>query len=221
MNNKTKNKESNVSNVSNVSDVSDASDVSDLSDLSDLSELSELSGLSELSIISGASHASDVSDTSNGSDDEDPKTPGNAEDDTETEVADSEVADSEVADSEVADSEGGAQTDTETKTEDCMYKYIDEDESGEQYNELVLVPDDERITTGKLTKYERVRILGLRAKQIAMGAKVLVKYDGTDKSPEDLARLELKHKMSPVLIRRVLPNKRYEIWKLDELVQVN
>jgi DNA-directed RNA polymerase subunit K/omega len=78
------------------------------------------------------------------------------------------------------------------------------------------IPDNERISRNILTKYESVRLLGTRAKQISDGSKVFVKYDGA-KSAMELAELELKHKVIPLKIKRPMPNGKYEIWKISEL----
>lgn len=109
--------------------------------------------------------------------------------------------------------------------DECFYKYIDNDElindkkSGGKYKR---VPDNERITTKKLTKYERVRILGTRAKQISLGSKVMLEIPSLgNRSAFELAKLEMKHKISPVIIRRYLPDGTYEEWKLNELEMYN
>ena len=85
-----------------------------------------------------------------------------------------------------------------------------------EMNEVLQVPNEERISRNILTKYEIVRIIGTRAKQISDGSKVFVKYDG-NKSAIELAELELKHKMVPLKIKRPLPNGKFEIWKISEL----
>lgn len=85
-----------------------------------------------------------------------------------------------------------------------------------EMKENLQVPDDERISRNILTKYEMVRLLGTRAKQISDGSKVFVKYDGA-KSAMELAELELEHKIIPLKIKRPMPNGRYEIWRLSEL----
>jgi DNA-directed RNA polymerase subunit K/omega len=75
---------------------------------------------------------------------------------------------------------------------------------------------DKRITRNKLTKYEMVRILGERTKQLIMGAKPLVKnIDGL--SYDIIAEEELKLNMIPFKVKRPLPNGKVEIWELDEL----
>jgi DNA-directed RNA polymerase subunit K/omega len=97
---------------------------------------------------------------------------------------------------------------------ECLYNNIDFEED---YDEKIeLVPDNKRITINRLTKYEKVRIIGIRAKQIITGANILLKGI-ENKTPIEIAELELKHNMIPFKIKRRLPNDRYEIWKLSEL----
>jgi len=97
---------------------------------------------------------------------------------------------------------------------ECLYNNIDFEED---YDEKIeLVPDNKRITINRLTKYEKVRIIGIRAKQIITGANILLKGI-ENKTPIEIAELELKYNMIPFKIKRRLPNDRYEIWKLSEL----
>jgi len=90
----------------------------------------------------------------------------------------------------------------------------------EEMKQTLQIPDNERISRNILTKYEMVRLLGTRAKQISDGSKVFVKYDGA-KSAMELAELELKYKMIPLKIKRPMPNGKYEIWKISELEIIN
>ncbi len=83
-------------------------------------------------------------------------------------------------------------------------------------NKNVRVPDNERITIPKLTKYERVRLLGTRSKQISDGSKIFIKSDKIENAM-DIAKLELQHKVIPLKIKRPLPNGNYEIWSISEL----
>jgi DNA-directed RNA polymerase subunit K/omega len=73
-----------------------------------------------------------------------------------------------------------------------------------------------RISVNRLTKYEMIRILGERTKQLTMGAKPLVKNTET-LSYDKIAEEELKLNMIPYKIKRRLPNNKCEIWTLDEL----
>lgn len=79
------------------------------------------------------------------------------------------------------------------------------------------VQPNKRITTPYLTKYERARVLGTRALQIAMCAPVMVELEGlTD--PLRIAMKELKARKIPIIIRRFLPDGSYEDWSINELI---
>ena len=81
---------------------------------------------------------------------------------------------------------------------------------------IEFVSKENRISVNRLTKYEMVRILGERIKQLTMGAKPLIKNHQT-LSYDKIAQEELIHNMIPFKIKRPLPNGKYEIWTLDEL----
>ncbi len=68
-----------------------------------------------------------------------------------------------------------------------------------------------RIGPPWLTKYERARIIGVRALQIALGAPVLIpvkKYNLKD--PIEIAEKELELKVLPIIIRRWTPSGDYQ-----------
>lgn len=78
------------------------------------------------------------------------------------------------------------------------------------------VSKENRVSANRLTKYEMVRILGERTKQLTMGGKPLIKnYQGL--SYDRIAEEEFKINMIPFKIKRPLPNGKFEIWTLDEL----
>lgn len=81
------------------------------------------------------------------------------------------------------------------------------------------MPLEDRQTKPFLTTFERVRILGDRAKQISLGAKPMVSnVAGLD--PKEIAKLELKHKTIPFFIVRHLPNKKDEKWSIEEFKNI-
>ncbi|XP_064112066.1 DNA-directed RNA polymerases I, II, and III subunit RPABC2 [Macrobrachium rosenbergii] len=79
------------------------------------------------------------------------------------------------------------------------------------------IPQTKRITTPYMTKYERARVLGTRALQIAMCAPVMVEIDG-ESDPLQIAAKELRERKIPIIIRRYLPDGSYEDWGIDELI---
>ena len=78
-------------------------------------------------------------------------------------------------------------------------------------------PNAVRITTKYMTKYERARLLGTRALQIAMCAPIMVELEG-ETDPLKIAMKELKARKIPIIIRRYLPDNSFEDWNINELV---
>jgi DNA-directed RNA polymerase I, II, and III subunit RPABC2 len=58
----------------------------------------------------------------------------------------------------------------------------------------------------KLTRFEKARIVGARALQIAMGAPILIQPTKERSSPIDIAIEELNQRVLPITIRRTLPD---------------
>lgn len=75
-------------------------------------------------------------------------------------------------------------------------------------------------TTEYLTKYEKARVLGIRAMQIANGAPVQIDI-GSEVDPLNIAEEELKQKKTPLIIRRILPDGTYEDVAVNELIVIN
>ena len=72
-----------------------------------------------------------------------------------------------------------------------------------------------------LTKYEKARILGQRAKQINSGAYPFVKVPENVIDGYIIAEMELKQKRIPFIIRRPLPNGGSEYWKIQDLEDIS
>ena len=136
---------------------------------------------------------------------------------TETELTetDTELTDTELTDTELTELE--TETNTELNDDICLYELNRQllNENNKEVKDILLEGDD-RITIPIMTKYEYVRIVGNRAKQISLGSKKFIK-NADHLSPKEIAILELKYKMSPFKIKRPLPNNRYEIWRVSEL----
>jgi DNA-directed RNA polymerase subunit K/omega len=90
-----------------------------------------------------------------------------------------------------------------------------EDELEEEINNKY-VKLNERKTKPYLFEFERVRLLGDRARQLSMGAKPMIKNIEV-MDPRTIAKLELEKKVIPLIILRELPNGLIEKWKISEL----
>jgi DNA-directed RNA polymerase subunit K/omega len=141
------------------------------------------------------------------------------------EVEEVEDAEKEEFDKEKDDEEG-------EEGDECLYKItkkkttidieldvvednFEEDDEDNKKKSLYVKPD-ERITKPFLFEFERVRILGERARQLSLGAKPMLKnIENFD--PKIIAKMELANKVIPLIILRELPDGRIEKWKVSEL----
>lgn len=67
-----------------------------------------------------------------------------------------------------------------------------------------------------LTKYEKARIIGIRATQLSNGAVPRVPIDSDDVLI--IAQAEFRSKAIPFIVRRYLPDGSYEDWKLKDMI---
>lgn len=89
----------------------------------------------------------------------------------------------------------------------------------DEYNNIV---DPLHKTIPILTKYEKTRVLGQRAKQIEHGGDIFVKTDMLIIEPHIIAEYELKFKKIPFIIKRPVPGGGgFEYWCLSDLEDLN
>ena len=84
-------------------------------------------------------------------------------------------------------------------------------------NKNNIIVDSAHRTLPMLTKYEKARILGVRAKQINNGAVPFIELKENIIDGYLIAERELAEKKIPFIIRRPLPNRGSEYWRLEDL----
>lgn len=80
-----------------------------------------------------------------------------------------------------------------------------------------IIIDDLHRTLPILSKYEKTRVLGQRAKQINTGSKPFIEIDENIINGYLIAQEELHQKKIPFIIRRPLPSGGSEYWNLADL----
>ena len=72
--------------------------------------------------------------------------------------------------------------------------------------------DKNKITIGPptLTRFEKARIMGARALQLSLGAPTFISIPKTARISLDISMEELKQRVIPITIKRVLPNGDYQ-----------
>ena len=111
--------------------------------------------------------------------------------------------------------------------EDCLYEHVEDtedlvddvyDDDEDENKSTNIVSSNERITKPFMTKYERVRLIGDRTKQLSLGAKPMIK-NIEHLTSKQIAELELKHDVIPLIIERPIPNGKIERWYTKDFVK--
>lgn len=78
-----------------------------------------------------------------------------------------------------------------------------------------------RRTLAILSKYEKAKIIGIRAQQISMGSNIYLDNVHGYTNPLDIAKEELRQKRTPLIVRRNVVGKKgiiNEDWRIEELI---
>jgi len=70
-----------------------------------------------------------------------------------------------------------------------------------------------------MSKYERTKIIGIRAQQIASGSVPLVEIPKHLTNTLDIAEYELNKRKTPFIIKRNV-GKNIEYWKIEDLIYI-
>ena len=71
-----------------------------------------------------------------------------------------------------------------------------------------------------LSVYERTKILGFRANQLAQGAPPYIARPEHVTSVFDIAKMELEQRRLPYIIKRPLPDGAFEYWRLSDMMLI-
>ena len=86
----------------------------------------------------------------------------------------------------------------------------------EDFSTTLLRLDAKKATSPIMTRYEKTMVIGVRAKQLQLGARSTV--DIKDCACEvEIAKKELREKKMPLLIKRVISPTQIEYWRLADL----
>jgi DNA-directed RNA polymerase I, II, and III subunit RPABC2 len=90
----------------------------------------------------------------------------------------------------------------------------------EDFNDIMHRYDPSKNRTKNiLTKYERVKIIGLRSEQLQRGADPYVDFDESKEfNPREIATEELRQRKLPFMLKRPLPDGGCEYWRLDDMI---
>jgi DNA-directed RNA polymerase I, II, and III subunit RPABC2 len=128
----------------------------------------------------------------------------------------SDVEEYSEVDEYINDSDKDEEDEENEEDKDEEDENIIEIDQADSINEMKKIPNNKRVSLPYLTKYEFAKIIGIRAIQISKNGEIYTNIDNPN--PISIAEKEFKEKKIPFIIRRHLPNNRYEDWKLEELI---
>jgi len=75
-------------------------------------------------------------------------------------------------------------------------------------------------TSPYLSRYERAKVISIRAQQLSIGKQPQIEVDSTNINHLEIALQELKEKKIPNNIIRKLPDNTIEIWAAKDLINL-
>ena len=79
---------------------------------------------------------------------------------------------------------------------------------------------DQKKTSPYLSRYERAKVISIRAQQLSIGKQPQIEVDITNINHLEIALQELKEKKIPNNIIRTLPDNSIEIWAAKDLINL-
>lgn len=79
---------------------------------------------------------------------------------------------------------------------------------------------DQKKTSPYLSRYERTKVISVRAQQLSIGKQPQIEVDSNNINHLEIALQELKEKKIPNNIIRTLPDNSIEIWAAKDLINL-
>ncbi len=80
------------------------------------------------------------------------------------------------------------------------------------------INDEKHTSQPFLTLYEKTKILGFRANQLAQGAPPYVTVPEYVKDVTEIAKMELDARRLPFIVKRPMPDGTFEYWRLSDMM---
>ena len=84
-------------------------------------------------------------------------------------------------------------------------------------NDKGFIIDDNHKTYPVLSKYEKAKLIGIRVNQLNYGANPFVEVKNLNLDKVLIVEEELKQKKLPFIIKRPIPNGKFEYWNVKDL----
>lgn len=136
------------------------------------------------------------------------------------EVLEEEVVENEAIDAKTVSRESRALKFLMTNHPECKLDYVEE--VLDKLPVRTYAPDHDADANHKsvpfVTQFEKTKIIGFRANQLAQGARPFVDVPKDVIDVVEIARLEFEQRRLPHILKRPMPDGTYEYWRLADLM---
>jgi DNA-directed RNA polymerase I, II, and III subunit RPABC2 len=101
---------------------------------------------------------------------------------------------------------------------ECVLDYEEEEQPSIPLRTTLSEDDSHHKSMPFLSTFERTKILGMRTNQLAQGARPYVQVPAHITNVLDIAKLELEQRRLPIIVKRHMPDGRYEKFRLSDFI---
>ena len=101
---------------------------------------------------------------------------------------------------------------------ECVLDYEESEQTSIPLRTTLSEDDPYHKSMPFLSTFERTKILGMRTNQLAQGARPYIQVPAHITNVLDIAKLELEQRRLPIIVKRHMPDGRYEKFRLSDFI---
>jgi DNA-directed RNA polymerase I, II, and III subunit RPABC2 len=101
---------------------------------------------------------------------------------------------------------------------ECVLDYEEDEQSSILLRTTLSEEDPYHKSMPFLSVFEKTKIIGMRTNQLAQGARPYIVVPEHITSVLDIAKLELEQRRLPIIIKRHMPDGKYEKFRLSDMI---
>jgi DNA-directed RNA polymerase I, II, and III subunit RPABC2 len=101
---------------------------------------------------------------------------------------------------------------------ECVLDYEEDEQSSIPLRTTLSEEDPYHKSMPFLSVFEKTKIIGMRTNQLAQGARPYIVVPEHITSVLDIAKLELEQRRLPIIIKRHMPDGKYEKFRLSDMI---
>lgn len=109
--------------------------------------------------------------------------------------------------------------DDDENIEEADEEYIEWGAEDDETNNIeIIVKSENRVTSDRLSLFEIIELINIRATQISKGAQTFIDVSELN-DPIEMAKKEVFNNKCPLLVKRHIGLSKYELWNPNEMIK--